>query len=261
LDEVSAMFGESMLFRKNMLEEYAKQLEQWKQEGKDPKDFQFSALEYALETGGATLGMTIWYDTYNDFAGLMSGMSQAEAAQLVSCYFDVFSNMFDNYREGMNRIFDETLVIPTSFDTEEFFQKALNGMFTCQIDGKEVSVLELMAPAAKAGFLAKLNAKMEEELEKWLHAVSVTGVMVSPATMTLRVGEYGDIHATLLPENSNFKNTQIHWSSSDNSIVSISLDNGDAVVVVLAKAPGAATMTARTSDGDFTATCVVTVTQ
>jgi hypothetical protein len=166
------MFGESMLYRKNMLDEYSKQLAQWKQEGRDSKDFQFSAISSDLAITGdsyrdSLIQMMIWYDANNNFAELLSGISQREAVQLISCNVDIFLRIFDNYREGMNRIFGETLATPTSFDTEEFFQKALNGLFTCQINDKDINLFELMGPAARASFLAKLNAKMEEEYARY----------------------------------------------------------------------------------------------
>jgi hypothetical protein len=272
LDEVSADLGSLVLFREDMLNEYVKQLEMWKQEGKDPKDFSFSVIDYALSglsTGRTNLTMVHWWDANNDFAGLLSGVSQSEAAKLVSCCYDLYLEVFNpsvnpSHYYGTYSLFGVPLTIPTGFDTEEFFQKAVSGLFTIEIGDKNVNLLEVAGMTARQEFLSRLNAKMKQEYERWLNAVSVTGVTVSPTTMTLRVGEYGDIKATLQPENSDFKLPRTHWQSSDNKVVPTPSGNVtylDGTISVLAIAPGTATITAETLDGGFTATCVVTVTQ
>jgi hypothetical protein len=46
LDETSAYLASTMLFRKNMLEEYKKQLDAWIASDKDSKLFEFGAWSY-----------------------------------------------------------------------------------------------------------------------------------------------------------------------------------------------------------------------
>ncbi|MCF6462348.1 S-layer homology domain-containing protein, partial [Clostridium sp. Cult1] len=82
--------------------------------------------------------------------------------------------------------------------------------------------------------------------------VAVTGVSVSPKTMTLTVGKTGKITATVKPDNAT--NKKVNWTTSDESIATVA--NG----VVTAKAAGTATITA-TSDANSSKkdSCVVTV--
>jgi len=84
--------------------------------------------------------------------------------------------------------------------------------------------------------------------------VAVTGVTVSPTTLSLTLGSNatGTLTATVSPDNATNKN--VSWSSSDTSKATVS--NG----TVTAVAAGTATITVTTEDGDKTAACTVTVT-
>lgn len=81
---------------------------------------------------------------------------------------------------------------------------------------------------------------------------SVTGITLSPTSSTLTVGKTLTLKATISPSNASNKN--IEWSSSDPSVATVSA-NG----VVTGVKAGTATITARTSDGGFTATAGITV--
>ena len=84
--------------------------------------------------------------------------------------------------------------------------------------------------------------------------VAPTGLTLSKNTLTLANGKSETITAEVLPEDATNKN--VRWTSSDNSVASVS--NG----TITAKGKGTATITA-TSDADETIkdTCTVTVTQ
>ena len=81
----------------------------------------------------------------------------------------------------------------------------------------------------------------------------VTGVSLSPKTLSLNPGKGGTLTATITP--SNATNQNMTWESSDTKVVTV--DNG----LVTAVAEGTATITVTTADGGKTATCEVTVTQ
>lgn len=81
--------------------------------------------------------------------------------------------------------------------------------------------------------------------------VPVTAVTVAPTTLTLKTGTTGTLTATVAPENATV--TTVSWSSSDDKVATV--DKG----VVTAVAEGSATITVKTDDGAFTATCAVTV--
>ena len=83
--------------------------------------------------------------------------------------------------------------------------------------------------------------------------VAVTGITLLPAQLSLEVGKQQTLNATIAP--SNATNQNMTWTSSKESVATV--DNG----VVTAVAAGKATITVTTEDGEFTATCVVTVTE
>ena len=82
----------------------------------------------------------------------------------------------------------------------------------------------------------------------------VTGVTVTPTTANLTVGASPlQLTATVLPSDAG--NKDVTWSSSHPSIASV-----NAAGLVTPVAAGAATITVKTVDGNFTATCTVNVT-
>ncbi|GAB1857218.1 hypothetical protein MHTCC0001_20540 [Flavobacteriaceae bacterium MHTCC 0001] len=86
------------------------------------------------------------------------------------------------------------------------------------------------------------------------NSVPVTGVTVTPATLSLQVGETSNLTATITP--SNATNQVVTWSSSDSSIASVN-SNG----MVTAVAEGTASITVTTDDGNFSDLSTVTVIQ
>ena len=87
--------------------------------------------------------------------------------------------------------------------------------------------------------------------EKEPQPVNVTGVTVNPTSLSLVEGETGDLTATVSPSNAD--NASVTWDSSDKSVATVS--NGK----VTAVKAGSATVTVKTVDGGFTASCAVTV--
>jgi len=89
-----------------------------------------------------------------------------------------------------------------------------------------------------------------------VRTVPVTGVTL-PATKEVPVGGTATLTATILP--SNATNRGVTWSSSNNAIATVT---GTGVLgTVTGVALGNATITARTDEGGFSATCAVTVTE
>ncbi|WP_396637175.1 Ig-like domain-containing protein [Maribacter sp. R77961] len=82
--------------------------------------------------------------------------------------------------------------------------------------------------------------------------IPVTGININPEAANLIIGETINLSANVIPQNAT--NTQITWSSSDNTIATV-----DANGVVLAQAPGVATISAITADGAFEDTSNITV--
>ena len=83
--------------------------------------------------------------------------------------------------------------------------------------------------------------------------VSVTGVSLNLNSTSIAVGSSEVLTATVSP--SNATNKGVSWTSSNNSVATVSSSGR-----VSAVAEGSATITVTTTDGSFTDTCAVTVT-
>ena len=88
----------------------------------------------------------------------------------------------------------------------------------------------------------------------YTYDTKVTGVTVSPTTVSLAVGKTKTLTATIAP--SDATNKSVTWSTSNSSVATVSSSGK-----VTAKSKGTANITVTTSDGGYTATCSVTVTQ
>ena len=108
--------------------------------------------------------------------------------------------------------------------------------------------LDIFVPAGKnltAGKIATLTVDMNP-------SVAVTGVSVTPTTLSLPEGGTGTLTATVTPSNATDKT--VTWSSSNTAVATVS-SSGE----VKGVKPGTATITVKTNDGAKTATCAVTV--
>lgn len=82
--------------------------------------------------------------------------------------------------------------------------------------------------------------------------IPVTGIVLNKTTDSLTVGGVDALSAVFTPAYST--NTNVHWASSNNSIVSVDSDG-----IIHALNVGSAVITAISDDGGKTASCVVTV--
>ena len=82
--------------------------------------------------------------------------------------------------------------------------------------------------------------------------VNVAGVSLNKSTTTIMEGLQETLTATVSPDNATDKS--VTWTSSEENVATV--DNG----VVTALSPGTSTITVKTNDGNFTASCVVTIT-
>lgn len=82
--------------------------------------------------------------------------------------------------------------------------------------------------------------------------VAVTGVKLSAIGIELPVGGSKRLSATITP--SNATNKGVTWSSDNTSVAAVNASG-----LITAKGEGTATVTVRTDDGGYTATCKITV--
>jgi LPXTG-motif cell wall-anchored protein len=87
---------------------------------------------------------------------------------------------------------------------------------------------------------------------KEVQEVKVTGVSLDKTTAELKINESLELKASILP--SDATNKEVTWTSSDEKVAKVD-ENGK----VIAVGEGKATITVTTKDGDFKATCEVTV--
>ncbi len=87
--------------------------------------------------------------------------------------------------------------------------------------------------------------------EVTVYSIPVTGITLSDTTKQIERGKTATITATVTP--SNATDTSVTWTSSDPTVATVK--NG----VVTAVKVGTATITAKTNDGDYTASCDVEV--
>ena len=83
--------------------------------------------------------------------------------------------------------------------------------------------------------------------------VSVTGVRLTPSSVTLARGDTRTLTATISPADAT--DQRVTWSSNNTTVATISSTG----VVTAAQRGGTATITVRTTDGGYTDTCTVTV--
>ena len=82
----------------------------------------------------------------------------------------------------------------------------------------------------------------------------VSGVTLNHTTLNLYIGDTSQLEATIAPENA--KEKTVKWFTSDDAVVQISSSGK-----ITAKGKGSATITVTTVDGNYSATCIVTVTE
>ena len=87
--------------------------------------------------------------------------------------------------------------------------------------------------------------------------IAVTGVKLSAASMTLREGDRGILTATVEPANATNKN--VEWWTTDLDIVSVTSAPGGSTGYVEARKAGKTTVTVKTENGEFSASCEITV--
>lgn len=142
-----------------------------------------------------------------------------------------------------------------STDTDITLKVERNGSsIVCYINGTQVaSGTDSTFSGGKVGLGTQFNAATFDDLLVIENStVSVTGVSVSPSTLTLDPSQTSDLTETVSPGNAT--DTSVSWSSNNISVATVNSSG-----LVTAVAPGDATITVTTTDGSYTDTCAVTV--
>lgn len=94
----------------------------------------------------------------------------------------------------------------------------------------------------------------EIEVTYTVEDVHVTSVSLNKNTLSMEEGDTEQLTETVLPANATDKS--VSWSSSNNAVATVNSSG-----LVTAVSAGSATITVTTTDGGYTASCAVTVTQ
>ena len=122
-----------------------------------------------------------------------------------------------------------------------------DGLVTAVEEGKATITVK----TNDGGFSASCEVTVKKKV------VAVTGVKLSAASMTLREGDRGTLTATVEPANATNKN--VEWWTTDLDIVCVTSAPGGSTGYVEARKAGKATVTVKTEDGEFSASCEITV--
>ena len=152
-----------------------------------------------------------------------------------------------------NRMFDEAI-----YEGAKYFGWIPINMQLCGITPFTIGTYtgdNVHPNAAGTDLIVKF---LESELGKLYYnletkTISVTGVSINKTSTTIVVGGTEQLSAIVSPTDAS--NKGVIWSSNNTSVASV--NNG----LVTAKAEGNATVTVKTSDGGFIATCTVVVSE
>ncbi len=130
-------------------------------------------------------------------------------------------------------------------------QRGQTGFASVNSDGlvtaKAVGTARVVVTTEESGFTATCSITVVEKI------VPVTSVSLNKSSLSIKQGKSSTLVATVLP--SNASNKAVTWSSSDESVAIVS--NG----VITGVKEGFATITATSVDGEFTASCDITITE
>ena len=118
--------------------------------------------------------------------------------------------------------------------------------------GEDTYAFSKTGVTLKAGTYYRSTLTMEKD-EPEPETIAVTGVSLNKTTLSLETGGSETLTATIAPEGAT--DQTVTWSSDKEGVATVS-----SAGLVTAVAAGEATITVKTTDGGFTATCKVTVT-
>jgi len=160
----------------------------------------------------------------------------------------------DTWVEGGTKPTTGSLITSKSAGPAGYVEIDITAHVQSKISGNKIVSLSLTTNIGTwTSFNSREASSNKPELVIITSDVPVTGVTVSPTSLSLTAGQTGQLTATVQPSNATNKN--VSWSSSNTSVATVNSSG-----LVTAVAAGSATITVTTQDGGKTATCAVTVT-
>ena len=155
-----------------------------------------------------------------------------------------------NLVEGNSSTLSATVLPKNAADRTVTWKSDNTSVATVDKNGKVTAVKEGTANIVVTSNDGNKKAECKVTVSK---PVAVTGVKFDKTAVSIEEGKTAKITATVLPTNA--ANRNVRWSNSNSNVATIS--NG----VITAKSVGTTTITVTTVDGEYTATCEVTVTE
>lgn len=121
-------------------------------------------------------------------------------------------------------------------------QVTSSGRITAKGEGSAV----ITVTTKDGGYTASCNVSVS--------VIRVSGISLDQSVLDMTIGQTQQLTATVSPSNADNKN--VTWTSSNSSVAQVSSTGK-----ITAKGKGSAIITVSTTDGNFTATCAVTVTE
>ncbi len=195
---------------------------------------------------GATVKAEIYNEEWEEYEEVSESVEISTPDETTGEYENPFGAIWGHVKYGYN--FTNTgTVVTVVFKAKEDIENK-NYQFNLFYDDVTDFMLhdETVIPVA---FAEPANVTGQETES----TVAVTGVTVSPATVSLEKGKTQQLTPTVLPNNATDKT--VSYSSDKPGVATVSSTG-----LVTAVGEGTATITVKTTDGQKTATCVVTVT-
>ncbi len=127
-----------------------------------------------------------------------------------------------------------------------------NYVIPATLAGSYIDAYSGAAVTLTSGATRSLTAYQYVVLKSGGGTVTVTGVSISPTSVSIATGATSQLTATIAP--SNATNQNVTWNSSNTAVATVSSTG-----MVTGVAVGTATITVKTADGAKTATCAITV--
>lgn len=199
------------------------------------------------------------YEAYQE--AINSGITGTDLEELQTAYETAQTN-YDNKRDEYNNKIDEynNKVIEINTQIKELTPSYVEENWIETEDGTfSIDLSQFSGNKAFAIWVRLVTADGTTIYDEGTYTMSgtrvesieVEGISLDRTTLTLQEGSSYTLTATIIP--SDATNKLITWTSDNEDVATVS--NGR----VMAKSSGTATITATTSDGEYTATCEVTV--
>lgn len=176
-------------------------------------------------------------------------------------YYVSLNENNDGYTKGIFKVVSGSatqladITVTVEDDTDYDIEIERSGSsIVARVDNSQVaSATDSTFTSGQVGFGTYNDAAQFDDLVVDDGTVAVSGVSVSPSSLSLTVSETSDLTETVSPGNAT--DQSVTWSSSNTSVATVNASG-----LVTAVGAGSAVITAETNDGHFTDDCSVSVT-